>query len=173
MLDASTRFVRSGRDLVVACVLLSVVAGGCAQAPTVDDSQPAPEPTDIANLMVSCLQEAGWPAELVDGGFTIVDDPRTDIEQQQAVESCLATLRENGVLPSVEPLTEEQLKDRYEYLVAMRECLLDEGYALPAPPSLVSFVDSFGNNWTPFAQLPDVSGGELDRLNEVCPQAGP
>ncbi len=50
------------------------------------------EPEDIVNHLVSCLQELGWPAELAGGGFTIGDDPRSDSEQEQAVEACTATL---------------------------------------------------------------------------------
>lgn len=55
-----------------------------------------PDLTETMNLIVSCLQEAGWPAESSGGGFTIAEDPRSDIEQERAVEACNAAVRWGG-----------------------------------------------------------------------------
>ncbi|MEX0796026.1 MAG: hypothetical protein WD274_04975 [Acidimicrobiia bacterium] len=123
--------------------------------------------------MVDCLQEDGWPASLLDGGFTIADDPRTATEQEEAVEACFDHLMDQGLIPSVEPLTGEMLEARYEYLLSMQECLESEGHSLPEPPSRESFIDSQGINWTPFGLLPEMGSGEFSRLTEICPQAGP
>jgi len=55
-----------------------------------------PDPTETMNLIVSCLQEAGWPAESSGGGFTIAEDPRSDVEQEQAVEACSSAVQRGG-----------------------------------------------------------------------------
>lgn len=134
-------------------------------------------PEEYAAVMVPCLTEQGIPArELPDGGISF-DDVRPEQArlQREAMYRCSVRFPTHPLF--TEPLDEAQLGRLYDYLVEdLTECLQDEGYATPPPPSLEAFIDSYSDLearvWSPYPvddpRLEDQE--EWARLNQTCPQ---
>lgn len=133
-------------------------------------------PEEYAAVMVPCLTEQGIPAsELPDGGVGFGDLPEEQWElQREAMYRCSVRFPTHPMFE--EPLSDDQLRRLYDYLVGdLMPCLEEEGYATTPPPTVEVFIASYpdGNGWSPWPvsdpRLEDEE--EWYRLNEVCPQS--
>lgn len=116
--------------------------------------------------VASCLREAGWNVK-TDGSADITAEQRPAF--MAAREACGATL---GELAPVAPLSEAEIRARYAYLLEARDCLIELGYTIGAPPTLDRFLDSYMSApWTPFSDFETTSQAEWDQVNQACPQA--
>jgi hypothetical protein len=123
----------------------------------------------LVNLY-DCMRSAGWNVtRLPDGGWSIKVPPEQRDAYDAAQATCAAAL---GPIPTVVPLTEADIRARYEYLVRMRDCLIALGYTISEPPSVEQFVDSWESGpWSPYNDLADQTGpGAWEQANEACPQ---
>lgn len=129
---------------------------------TVDEYLPA---------LVDCLRQAGWQVQVTaDGGL------KADFSAEQrsafiaAEAACAASL---GEPPTFAPVTEAEMRARYEFLVHARECLIGLGYTVGEPPSVDEYVDAYWTRpWTPFSEVntQTTSESEWNQVNEVCTQ---
>lgn len=133
-------------------------------------------PEEYAGVMVPCLTEQGIPATaLPDGGVGFGDLPEEEwVLQREAMYRCNVRFPIDPMFD--EPLSEDQLRRLYAYLVEhLTPCLEDEGYATTPPPPVEEFIASYsgGRPWSPWPvndpRLQDEA--EWYRLNEVCPQS--
>lgn len=133
-------------------------------------------PEEYAAVMVPCLTEQGIPARaLPDGGVGYDDLPEEEwVRQREAVYRCSVRFPTHPMFE--EPLSDDQLRRLYSYLVDdLTPCLEDEGYATTAPPTLEVFIETYpaGNAWSPWpANDPRLHDEEeWYRLNVACPQS--
>ncbi len=141
-----------------------MVAAACSQ-PLVEDSEgeglpdPVPSPTlvsgnpvpDEATLehydsMGACLAEYGVAAEYDprSGGLSI----QSAGIGQEALTEAITTCRAVEGLPTGEP-TEEYLRDYYPFLMALYDCLVEEGLPVPELVTEEVFVET-GGYWHPY-----------------------
>ena len=125
----------------------------------------------VTRLTVQCLQDHGFPVTLVPPGdgisFLSVPHSQNQLAQQH-LEACHAGLN----LPEFEWPSPEQIEVMYRYYVALRECLIAEGYTVSEPPSLDQYIDSFTTGpWSPYENVPGDSG--WDAIQMKCPQGPP
>jgi hypothetical protein len=122
--------------------------------------------------MAACLREAGWDAVVdpADGGIRL--DSLT-VEQRPAFQAAEAACwQEIGLPPAPEPLSEVEIRDRYQYLLQARQCLMNLGYTISEPPSVDAFIANWSTRpWTPYNEVADVATREQwAEANEKCPQ---
>lgn len=91
--------------------------------------------------MVACLQDNGIDAELLPNGSVHADSQGTlSIQESRALsELCHQRLEDEGFIVHEEP-TDESRERGYNEIVALRECLVEKGYAIPALVSFETFV---------------------------------
>jgi hypothetical protein len=130
------------------------------------------DPDEVMMAVAACLQDNGYPVIFTPGMG--VDwspiPPHQHMEGSRVEDACFTGLN----LPDPVPPTEQQLLDRYDYLVEMAACLAAEGYDTPDPPSPEAFVEGYGTeeSWSPYNFLPlSLSEEEWQRLMVACPQA--
>ncbi len=119
-----------------------------------------------------CLIDGDWPVTLnAEGdGFTVGSIPFDQRERFfEADRECMA---EAGPMPVAPPPTPEEFTTLYDALLAVAECLENEGYTIDPAPSLEVFTDTYRTGpWHPYLSLPDdLSPAEWRRLERVCPQ---
>jgi hypothetical protein len=126
----------------------------------------------VNRLTIQCLQENGFPVTVVSPGDGI-SFHSVPVSQNQLAQQYLEACRAGLNLPEFEWPTPEQLEVMYAYYVALRDCLIDEGYAISEPPSLDPWIDSFTTGpWTPYLDVPG-GGSGWDSIQMKCPQAPP
>jgi hypothetical protein len=128
------------------------------------------EPDAYIGRLAECLREAGWNVQVdSQGGLSahISADQRAAF--MAARETCTAKA---GPPPTSAPVSEADIRLRYDYLVRARECLLALGFALREPPSFEQFLDDYATGpWTPYLELADQTNqSEWERANAACPQ---
>ena len=124
---------------------------------------------DAARRYASCMAERGYAVELDGRGGARFDIPAgQEVEATAADEVCSAQAA--ALLGPPRVPTEEELMDRYAFLLEMKACLEGEGYDVGEPPSRDSFLDAAGANWYPYAEITPANEAEWIRLNERCPQ---
>ncbi|GIU91808.1 MAG: hypothetical protein KatS3mg011_0714 [Acidimicrobiia bacterium] len=131
-------------------------------------------PDQIKRFLKACVEAEGFTVSLSDTGAL---EWRGPAEQREAASAAFARCREQ--LPvsvrTYHPPTEEEIRGWYDVFLEVAACLEREGYEVPPPPSIDSFVESQGSNWHPYDLVvadPTLPWGEWVRLNEVCPQGG-
>ena len=103
------------------------------------------------------------------------DSMTADIPPEQrsafmaAKDACEAQI---GEPPTPRPLSEQEIRDRYDYLVQARQCLIDLGYTMSEPPSVDEFIDSWATGpWSPYNDLADqTTRQQWEEANQECPQ---
>lgn len=128
-------------------------------------------------LMVRCIQDQGFAVEVIPPGdgisFAAVPVDQNQVAVQ-AAEACRAGLGLSE--PTTADYTNEVRELIYEYQLALRQCLIAEGYGIPEPPSRDYFVDNFFNDpWVAYAWVPesDLMGAGPDSISYNCPQSPP
>jgi hypothetical protein len=121
--------------------------------------------------LVDCLRQAGWPVQVTADGGLKADFSAAQRSAFIAAEAaCAASL---GEPPTFPPVTEADMRARYQFLVHARGCLIALGYTVAEPPSVDEYVDTYWTKpWTPFSEVnaQTTSESEWNHVNEVCPQ---
>lgn len=124
--------------------------------------------------MADCLTSEGFVSEAdVEAGSYSVSAPAGQ-EISLAVATYVCSLRYPINPRSTMPLNDDQIRFLYEYYVQVATpCLAEEGYDVPPPPSLQTFIGSYEQGvWQPYALVVEAatSDEEWQRINRLCPQ---
>jgi len=148
-----------------------VQSGEPAQPPEVGDRWTVEQ---IEAFMKRCVEAEGFSVTENELGAL---EWRGPAEQREAATAAFDRCRKQ--LPvsvrTYQPPTEEEIRGWYDTFLEVAACLEREGYEVPPPPSVDSFVESQGANWHPYDLVvadPNLPWGEWVRLNKVCPQGG-
>lgn len=179
------------RAILAACLLASVVPGCSVDGPPttspdrIPSADPAPttsavaqptssateqatfDPETYAIAMVGCLREAGWDAVVNESGDGFSVQSLTP-DQHSALESARIACDERvGPAPPPRQLSDGEIRERYQFLLRVRECLIGAGFDVSEPPSEDAFVDSWAAGpWSPFSEIEM----GLERALDECPQ---
>ena len=130
----------------------------------------------VIELVARCVSDAGFDVELAPPGDGIRfndTDPERNGLAAATVEACRAGLN----LPDDQPTTQQQREIVYEYQIALRQCLIDEGLDLPPAASLEQFLSD--QSWHPYTDVHDALDdsdawtnpiGDWDEIQMRCPQ---
>lgn len=112
---------------------------------------------------IACLIDSGFSVSLrADGrGYSGPNGP--DPRFQEAHTRCEQLSFELGLVARI-PVSDAFLQAKYRAFMWTHECLTAIGAPTTPPPSLDSFLDSKGTNWSPYEGLP--SGGEVALAEE-------
>lgn len=136
--------------------------------------------TEWAVAQVSCLTEAGFPAEVnAQRGITFGNIPVEQAEaQREAAAACAAKY---PVDPRYNlPLPRKRAELQYEFLVdTVGPCVESLGYSLSSPPSLQVWLDEYyasGFAWDPYGEVLEQTspgGSDLDDVYQRCTNINP
>jgi hypothetical protein len=181
---------RNAQRIAATAAVCLAVAGACGSPPP-EPPTVAPEMMDAPGSEVmptastfsgpldeylprlaDCLQDAGWDVTLDDQNGLSVGVTAAQREAFQAArDRCVASL---GEPPTPAPLSEQQIRARYDYLVEARQCLLRLGYTISEPPSVEQFLDTYVSSsapWSPYNELADeTTQGQWEQATAACPQ---
>lgn len=120
-------------------------------------------------LVVQCMHDHGFPVNLIppgDGyGFGSIPPQQNKLAQVYG-EACWAGLN----LPSYQDPDPGQREEIYEYFLALRDCLIGEGYDVAEPPSQEYFVENYNTDpWSPYASV-GYAGPSWQSIEVRCPQ---
>lgn len=112
---------------------------------------------------IACLIDSGFSVSpRADGrGYSGPNGP--DPRFQEALTRCEQLSFELGLVARI-PVNDAFLQAKYRAFMWTHECLTAIGAPTTPPPSLDSFLDSKGTNWSPYDGLP--SGGEVALAEE-------
>lgn len=128
-------------------------------------------PDEYFPRLAACLREAGWDVVVDPAGGMRLDS--LTVEQRPAFQAAKAACQQDiGLPPPPRPLSESEIRDRYQYLLQARQCLMELGYTISEPPSVDAFIESWATGpWSPYSDVVDVANREqLAEANEKCPQ---
>src|SRR3990170_1917375 len=157
------------------------------------DATPTPTPTptprpytgavyEYLPQLAACLRQAGWDAVADPSGDSMYVGPPSADQRAALFADTLACEQQIGTPPTPRPLSDAEIRARYQYLLTARECLIGLGYAISQPPDEDAFVWSWQNTtlnaagltvdapWTPHSELPDAGPVSWLEANRVCPQ---
>ncbi|WP_296137596.1 hypothetical protein [uncultured Tessaracoccus sp.] len=152
-------------------------SASAASAPTRGDlvAKRAEEQRRFFELNVACVEEDGWELEVdrVERSFTVAGG--VPEEQQQAWEATRKRCEEQFAgqkEPQFESRDDPRWPEAHELQRQLAECLRNEGYEIPEPPTLDVFVDQAmaGDWWLAWAHLPELDETAHRHLMEVCPE---
>lgn len=138
------------------------------------ESRPSPLATPQASFdletymvaMVDCLRDAGWDVALNDTGDGFSVGSLSPARQPLIEAARIACDERVGPAPPPRQLSEAEIRERYQFLLGVRDCLIDAGFSVTSPPSEDAFIDSWATGpWSPYDGIAD-----LDRALEACPQ---
>jgi hypothetical protein len=118
-----------------------------------------------------CLAEFGFKVEVIGEGQTFA---HVSVEQRDDFNAAFTECREIRAVEAgiinwpPEPLTEEDIRLRYEAYLLTHECLQHHDYPTRRPPSEDSYVEAEGRNWHPY----DGFGSRAIKpeVEKKCPQ---
>ena len=130
-------------------------------------------PDEWAETIAACLNEDGFSAVAQDGGLASAPTEGQELPFAIATYVCNAKYPINP-RTNVE-LNDDQLRYLYEYYTqVLTPCLNEEGFDVPEPPSLQTYVSSWraGSPWDPYGLVVDAleSDDEWTSINKKCPQ---
>lgn len=141
--------------------LLGVGAAGGAIATNLISSQ-----ADAVSMVVACLESRGWNPTVHDDGVSFEGPAEMGAAFAEDSREC-----NESVGPVPRTLSDEELESVYQSQLAVRDCLIDQGLDLPAPPPLDEY-SAAGGAWSPYVDLDDSVGVErFAELEATCPQA--
>lgn len=170
-----TRWRTQPGVLLAASILILVPACGAPTPTTPGSSEPAATWTaeEYVAAVVRCLREAGWEVQIDGSGDSFSAPSLTDAQRPAFIDAKAACDETVGLPPPPESLSESQIRQRYQFLLDARTCLIGLGYAISEPPSEDAFVESWSTGpWSPHNEIVDiVSQQEWDEVNTECPQS--
>lgn len=126
-----------------------------------------------AQRVVECLNDHGFAAEVIAGpGIGYQQIP---VDQNQAMQAMQKACEAGMNVPKAEPRSREQLAEIYAYrVVALRDCLLGEGYDIPEPPTFETWLETRSDpedHYNVWRHVPDAGniGGSWDHVTVRCP----
>ncbi len=123
--------------------------------------------------IAECLSAQGFLATAIDGGLSAGAPAGQEMPYAIAYYVCSV---EYPINPrQMVPLVDDQIRYLYDYYSqVMTPCLEAEGYQVPDPPSLQTFMSSYGQpgSWAPYTLVAEAvsSQEEWDRINRLCTQ---
>jgi hypothetical protein len=128
---------------------------------------------EFGAVIAACIAEQGFDVrETFDGGVSFGDVP-TD----QALALAEASYRCEVAYPVhprfTLPLTEEQIRVTYDYLVdELVPCLTEHGFVPEAPPTWETYLSTQSTEtaWRPYDAVDAPTPTEWLEINEACPQ---
>ncbi|MEN9620058.1 MAG: hypothetical protein RL499_251 [Actinomycetota bacterium] len=123
--------------------------------------------------IAECLNAQGFIATAEDGGLSSGAPSGQEMPYAIAYYVCSV---EYPIDPrQMIPLVDDQIRYLYDYYTqVMTPCLEAEGYQVPDPPSLQTFMLSYGQpgSWAPYTLVAEAvtSQEEWDRINRLCTQ---
>jgi hypothetical protein len=178
--NGGCRFGGWATILVSAALLMSCSSGAATQPASTATippriTLPGESTGDASNRLLSdCYAKYG--IKTVKSGAGILSDlnegttPTRSI--QDIVDDCNGTLNSSG-LNTFAPLTDEQLRARYQLEVAWHDCIISQGYAIGPIVSQEQYVAAAGQLilFPGYAQgVYGVGQEALDALDIACPQ---
>lgn len=120
----------------------------------------------ITAAEIACMRDQGFPVE-ADGATGILFGNIPD-EQNQAAQVAFARCAAGLSVPEYGMPAATQVVDIYEFWVeVLAPCLESEGYQVPDPPSLTTFVESYpAVEWMPWRAVTNPT----PELEKRCPQ---
>lgn len=119
---------------------------------------------------VACANDHGFPVRLMfDGGANFEDVPAEQSFQATMVfDSCLAGMN----APEWSWPTEEEMRHKYDYALALVPCIEAMGYDVDDPPSVDLYIEEWrtGPSWSPYENVP-ATGSEHIAVTSMCPAA--
>lgn len=191
------------RNAVALCLLLAVAVGACASPAPEQTATTAEARTEssaisgetepitgygnfsnveywdvdwfeVVTLEAKCLVDHGFPVTTVPPGDGISFDSVAADQIDLALDVFYAC-QEGLNLPVPVPADQEQIEERYSFLLELRDCVENQGYPTTNPPSLDVFVDSWNDRpWSPYdlvAANDQMGIEEWNALNIACPQS--
>jgi hypothetical protein len=166
---------------IIAGILVGCTELGVAETPHATQGQRSAEagpvyagPTEeYMPLLAACLRDAGWDARVDsrDGSLSVDSLGASQREAFMAArDDCVDAI---GAPPSPEPITDAEIRERYDFLLEARSCLMELGYRISDPPSLETFTETYSAGpWSPFNDLASQTASQEEWLeaNEACPQ---
>jgi hypothetical protein len=168
--------------VVAALVMTAACRSGAPDSSTSSTSPGASSPAsglvyggpedEYLPLLAACLRDAGWDATTNERGDEMNVSGAGPGQRQAFEDAQAACERQIGVPPTPRPLTEAEIRARYDYLVQMRQCLIDLGYTLAEPPTIDVFIDTWATGpWSPYNEVSQVADrDQWAEANQKCPQ---
>jgi len=126
-----------------------------------------------AAAIAECLSAEGYSATAQDGG--LVAKAPSGQELPYAIAYYVCTV-EYPIDPRQQlPLAEDQIRFLYEYYTKeLTPCLKAEGYDVPDPPSMQTYISTYGQPgfWDPYRLIAEspINQQDWERINRLCTQ---
>lgn len=118
---------------------------------------------DKAALIVECVRERGFSAEVYEGIGIKLGGPQLE-EAEQAEAKCAGEVE--AAYPGPPPLSGPEL---YDALLETAECLRDEGISVRSAPTIDTWIDN-DRRWNPYDYVN--FDDDFWALHSICPQPG-
>lgn len=147
--------------------------------PTTDNGSTAPDESPLKKVPTSplldrlarCLQQAGWTVTRDYSGMPgIKNYPSSQSSAvQKAMDTCYAQTGYDKAWDKSE-LSTAQLRDLYQQELAEHDCVLEHGMQSYHPPSLQTYIDTYGTAEQYYAMRPGMDGiGATNPAWRQCP----
>jgi hypothetical protein len=154
---------------------MSLLLTGCgipnAASPTASSSGAALPGESSLSKTMQAVKEC-----MEDAGLVVYDDgmgglySEGDLTAAQGELWSSENLRCSDELGLNDPFTEEELRELYALEVKNHQCLLDNGFESPEPPSEQTYVDSWSSGVKPYDSTDIVfTNGTFQSASKVCP----
>jgi hypothetical protein len=118
---------------------------------------------DKAVLIVACVRELGFDAEVANDILVYVSGPQLEAAEA-AADRCHQQI--DAAYADPPPLNH---REYYDALLSAQECIRAQGIELPPPPTFDTWVEA-GRRWSPHANIPDTV--DFWEIHRICPQPG-
>jgi hypothetical protein len=108
---------------------------------------------EIMDKAVQCANDHGFPVRLTyDGGADFQDVPAAQNQEASfALDYCLQAMN----VPNWSWPTEQQIREKYQYALALVPCIRALGYEVDDPPTVETYIETWQTRpWTPFSHVP-------------------
>lgn len=170
------RAIRSAAPFLLGGAAVVLALAGCAGSPVPESTgngSEQPAASEVTELVVGCLQDAGWDVILQSDGYEIRNLTEAQTASYELDEAeCQEASGWNDM--AAEELTPERLSVMYDDELVRADCLRAEGFDVPEAPSRQSYIDRYTGEdpWYAykFVEPADLSEAEWTALQEKCPQ---
>lgn len=164
--------------LAVVCGLAAVTACSSASPEVAHTADSSGSLDAWVTEVLTCLHDSGWPDAKLTGDGGGIEVPSLTHSQAGSFSTTRSECEQKaGPQPFSNELSQTQLSQLYDHLVASVECIEAEGFTVTAgpPPSQATFMDEYLSGsapWSPFVGLDSqvADSGAWDHLVAACPQ---